>query len=137
MTEHPIMVSTHKEASSNQPPHEPDLEGDLVVVQALPIGEEQQQVGDHADEGRGQQDQAHQAGALPRTAHSFSCFVSAASLSSPRGSRGEEIKREVSESEIGGECERRPVLTQRKSNVSDDSWSRRDGGNKGQRLVWL
>ena len=76
MTENPIkhpttVLITHKEASSDQPPHEPDLEGDLAVLQTLPIGEEQQQVGDHADEGGGQQDQAHQPSTLPSTAHGF------------------------------------------------------------------
>ncbi|KAF3837130.1 hypothetical protein F7725_004594 [Dissostichus mawsoni] len=56
---------THKEASSDEPPHEPDLQGDMIVVLSLPIGEEQQQVGDHADERCRQQDEAHQAGTFP------------------------------------------------------------------------
>lgn len=68
---------TYKEASSDEPSHEPDLEGDLIIFQFLPIGEEQQQVGDHADERGRQQNQAHQAGTLPRTTHvfTFCCLI--------------------------------------------------------------
>ena len=60
---------TYKEASPDEAPHQPDLEGDVAVLLDLAIGEEQQQVGDHAAEGGGQKDQAHKAGTLPRTAH--------------------------------------------------------------------
>lgn len=63
------LVCTHKEAPSDQPTHEPDLQRDLIRFKLFPIREEEQQVGDHADEGRGQQDEAHQAGAFPHAAH--------------------------------------------------------------------
>ena len=54
----------------------------MIIVQSLPVGEEQQQVGDHADERRRQQDQAHQTGTLPRTTHGifFASYLSAACL---------------------------------------------------------
>lgn len=65
---------THNQASSEEPPHEPNLGGDLTGVQLLPVGEEKKQVGDDADEGWRQQDQAHQAGALSCTTHGLSFF---------------------------------------------------------------
>lgn len=49
---------THKKASSEQPPHQPDLQRDLVGLHAHAAGEEQQQVGEHTNEGRGQQDRS-------------------------------------------------------------------------------
>lgn len=66
---HRLLVCTHKEAPSDQAPHEQDLHRDLIHFKLFPIWEEEQQVGDHADEGRGQQDEAHQAGAFSHAAH--------------------------------------------------------------------
>ena len=63
---------TYEEPPSDQPPHEPDLQGDLAVFPRLCVGEEQQQVGHHADQRAGQQDEPHQASTFPRTAHVLS-----------------------------------------------------------------
>lgn len=62
---------THEQASADQPPHEPDIEGDLLCLQLCPIGEEEQQVGNDGDKGRGQQDEARQASTFPSAAHFF------------------------------------------------------------------
>lgn len=62
---------THKQASADEPPHEPDIKGNLLCLQLLPIGKEEQQVGDDGDEGRGQQDEPRQASTFPSAAHFF------------------------------------------------------------------
>lgn len=46
--------NTHKESSSDQAPHEPDLQADVAAVHRLAVGEEEQEVGDHTGEGSGQ-----------------------------------------------------------------------------------
>lgn len=71
---------THKQASTNQPPHEPDIQSNLLCLQLCPIGEEEQQVGDDGDEGRWQQDETRQASTFPSAAHFVFAFCFSLSL---------------------------------------------------------